>query len=125
MSDLLSSEEHAALTGTLTAAETELAALRQQERDYIEKAREFNGLTRDTRNKATQLDRATQPLRDKLAKHNAEAKRQAAEKMKAEAAKARAEAVAKEAKAKAKEKSEADKLREENEALKAQLAAKG
>ncbi len=113
---------------SIANAETELAALTQTQKDCIEVARDANNRGRAARNAHSVIAAKIEPLRNECLAYVQEVKRQAAEKMKAEAAaKAKADEEARKAaeEAKAKELSEVETLRAENEALKAQLAAKG
>lgn len=113
----MTNEEYLSAQAQLTAVETEAAALQQQVRDYIDKAREFNDARRATDLKRTALLKSAEPLRQLVAAHVAELKQQAVAKVKAEA-EAKAAARAQEA-------TELQKKDAEIASLKEQLAAKG
>lgn len=118
---MLTPEEFTQAQAALSAAETEKAALDQQRRDCIAKARELNDQTRACTNKITAIDQATATIKAQVAEYIADQKRQQAEALKAKRA---AEEAAKAA-AKVQEASELAKAQAEVAALKEQLAAKG
>lgn len=118
---MLTAEEYSASRAVVTNAETERSALEQSIRDSIEKAREYNDLTKTIRNRITALDRQLAPVRAQLTEYEVEQKRLLADKQRADAEAARKKAT----EAKAKERSELDAVKAENEKLKAELAAKG
>lgn len=117
----MTDQEFTTAQAKLAEAETEKAALGQQVRDAIDKAREWNATTKTLQGKITALDKATQPLREAVAAEIV-ARKQAHVEAAKQAAEARTKA---EAEAKAKEKTEVERLAAENAALKEQLAAKG
>lgn len=104
----------------VVAADTEAAALDQQVRDCIEKAREWNLARRVASDKRAALTKAIEPVRESVAAYEAEQRRKKAEE---EIEKQRKKAE-EEAAAKAKEKTELDQAKAEIETLKAALAAK-
>lgn len=114
---MLTPEEFTQAQAALAAAETEKAALDQQRRDCISKARELNDQTRACTNKMTAIDQATAAVKVQVAEYIADQKRQHAEALKAKRA-------AQEA-AKVQEASELAKAQAEVAALREQLAAKG
>jgi chromosome segregation ATPase len=114
---MLTPEEFTQAQAALSAAATEQAALDQQRRDYIAKARELNDQTRACTNRITAIDQATASVKAQVAEYIAEQKRKQAEALKAKRA-------AEEA-AKVQEESELAKAQAEVAALKEQLAAKG
>lgn len=117
----MSPEEYQAAAAALAEVDTEAAALDRQERDYIEKAREFNDARRATTSRRIALLKSAEPLRNAVQEHQQEVKRQLAAKVKQEAeAREAARAAAVTA-----EKSQVETLAAENEELKKQLAAKG
>lgn len=79
-------EQYQTAKAQLEAVDTELAALDQQVRDYIDKAREFNHARAVASSKRTELSKSAQPLRETVAAVEAEMRRIAAEKAQAEAA---------------------------------------
>lgn len=117
----MTDEQFTAAQAKLAEVDTERATLGQQVRDAIDKAREWNEITKALQRRITDLDKVTKPLRETVAAEVIERKR-----VQAEEAKKVAEARAKEeAEAKAKEKTELEKLAAENAELKEQLAKKG
>lgn len=124
----MTEQEYQDIQARLTEGETEIAALALREREYIDKAREFNDLRRATGNKRTALDAELKPLREAALAHVQEQRRIQQERMRKEAeekAAARAKADAEAAAAKAKEASELEATKAELEKVKAELAAKG
>ncbi len=75
-------EEYTTAQAALATAETEKAALDQQRRDCIDRARELNEQTRACTRKMTAIDQSTAPVRVLVAEYIAEKKRLAAEEAK-------------------------------------------
>lgn len=83
---MLTPEQLQADEALLTKIDTEVAALRQTQRDCIDRAREFNQAGRDARGKETELLKNAEPVRQRVAQHVIEARQAAIAKAKEEAA---------------------------------------
>lgn len=116
------------LESTIATLETEIADLTRANQEFIDRAREFNAKGREAIGKRTSLhamlDTARKSLRQEHESRSIAAKQKANEEA-AALAKQRQEDAEAEAKAKAdRETNEIDRLREENERLRDELAAK-
>lgn len=83
---MLTPEQLQAAEAELARIDTEVAALRQTQRDCIDKAREYNQAGRDARGKETVLLKQAEPWRQAIAAHVIELRMRKAEQAKAEAA---------------------------------------
>lgn len=79
-------EELTNAQGQLAQIDTELAAIDQGIRDCITRSQEFNAARRVKQAQRTELEKASEPLRQAVAAQVADNKRAAAEKAKQEAA---------------------------------------
>lgn len=112
----MTDEEFIAAQAKLAEIDTECAALDRVERDCIERAREFNDARRTATGKRTSLLKGASDLRQAVAEHAMQVKRQ-------QAAKAAEEAAAKAAEPQPPNALEV--LAAEVKSLREQLAAKG
>lgn len=113
----MTEQEYQDIQAKLTEGETEIAALALREREYIDKAREFNDLRRATGNKRTALDAGLKPLREAALAYVQVQRKIQQERMHKEAEEKAA--------TRAKEASELESTKAELEKVKAELAAKG